>query len=70
MKIFKKADEMEIHISFFSMRLAWIFMSLALLVWAWYDFSKYGKLNFAFSIVAAGGIIYWLSTIYYKNKMR
>ncbi|NLI12915.1 hypothetical protein [Pelotomaculum propionicicum] len=70
MKIFKKADEMEIHISFLSMRLAWVFMLLALLVWAWYDFSKYSKLNFAFYIGTVGGIFYWLSTIYYRNKMR
>jgi len=60
---------MEIHISFLSMRITWIFTSLVLLAWTWYDFSKYGKLNFAFFIVAAGGFIYWLSTIYYKNKM-
>jgi len=70
MKIFKKADEMEIHISFLSMRITWIFTSLLLLAWSWYDYSEYGKLNFAFSIVATGGILYWISTIYYKNKMR
>lgn len=70
MKIFEKADEMEIHISFLSMRITWIFTSLVLLAWSWYDFSKYGKLNFAFSIAATGGILYWLSTIYYKHKMR
>ncbi len=70
MNIFKKADEMEIHISFLSMRITWIFTLLVLLAWTWYDFSKYGKLNFAFTIVITGSIIFWLSSIYYKKKMR
>ncbi|NLK51541.1 MAG: hypothetical protein GX295_03705 [Syntrophomonadaceae bacterium] len=70
MTVFKKADEMETHIAFLSMRITWVFTTLALLAWSWYDFFYYNKLNYAFIIVATGGVIYWLTSIYYKFKMR
>ena len=69
MKI-KKADEMEMSINFKAMRLSWVFVSVALIIWMFYEFITTGELNtILFSIVMLQNIIYFGSKLYLTKKM-
>lgn len=70
MSFFKKADEMEMAISFKSMRLAWIFANLTLFVWL-----IISRLNdsdtylILFLIIAAQNIIFYSSKLIMTRRM-
>ncbi len=43
---FKKADEMEMFINFKSMRLSWVFVNIALIIWLVVTFVKSEEIPF------------------------
>lgn len=67
---FNKADEMEMAISYKSARLAYVFVTISLIVWMIVDFVQNGKFPFIqFTIIAIQNIIFFGSKIYLTKKM-
>jgi len=61
---------MEMHISFKSMRLAYIFVVIALIIWLALDFTKSGELPIVpFIIISLQNLIFFGSKIYLTRKM-
>lgn len=66
----KKADEMEMFINFKSMRLSWVFVNIALIIWLALTFIKSGELPFIlFMIISFQNIIFFGSKIYMTHRM-
>lgn len=66
----KKADEMEMFINFKSMRLSWVFVNAALVIWLIVTFVKSGELPFIlFMIVCIQNIIFFGSKIFLTRRM-
>lgn len=67
---FKKSDEMEMSINFKSMRLSWLFVIIALIIWLLVDFIKSVELPFIpFTIICIQNIIFFGSKRYMTRKM-
>ena len=66
----KKADEMEMFINFKSMRLSWVFVNIALIIWLAETFIKSRELPFIlFTIICFQNIIFFGSKLYMTRKM-
>ncbi len=66
----KKPDEMEMSINFNSMRLSWVFVNIALIMWLAVDFIKSGELPIIpFMIISFQNIIFFGSKLYMTRKM-
>lgn len=69
MKLFKRADEMELSINFKAMRLAWVFENIALAVWMIVSYIKEnGNAFIPFIIIAAQNVIFFGSKLYMTRK--
>ena len=67
---FNKVDEMEIAINYKSARLAYVFVTISLLVWMIVNFVQNGEFPFIqFNIIAIQNIIFFGSKIYLTKKM-
>lgn len=65
-----KPDEMEMYIAFQSMKFAYIFVVIALIVWLWIDFTRSGELPLVpFIIMSIQNLIFFGSKIYMTRKM-
>lgn len=66
----KKADEMEMFINFKSMRLSWVFVNVALIIWLAVTFIKSGELPFIlFMIISFQNIIFFGSKLYITRQI-
>lgn len=67
---FKKADEMEMFINFKSMRLSWVFVNIALIIWLVVTYIKSREFPFIlFEIICLQNIIFFGSKRYMTRKM-
>lgn len=70
MKIIKKADEMEMYINFKSLKHAWAFGNISLIIWAVLScIYKSENIFILIIIIAAQNIIFFVSKIYISKKM-
>lgn len=70
MKIFRKADEMEMSITLMAIRLAWVYSSVFLFVWVFYDWIKMGQFNGIASILFSSQLsVYWTVQLYLRWKL-
>jgi hypothetical protein len=66
----KKADEMEMYINFQSMRLSWVFVNIALIIWLIVTFIKSRELPFLlFAIICTQNILFWGSKLYITRRV-
>lgn len=65
----RMADEMEMHIAFRSMRLAWVFTIVYLLIWTLYGFLKNGSWLPQFILLCSQNIVFWTNQIILKKNM-
>ena len=68
MKFLRRADELEMSISFKAMRLAWVFENTALLVWAVISQIKGDSPLIQITIILIQNIIFFGSQLYMKRK--
>lgn len=66
----RKADEMEQYQNDKSAKNAYMFFTIALLVWSLIDFFTKGKTGWEFTILLIGNAIFFWSRAYYNRKMR
>ncbi|AIQ24549.1 hypothetical protein H70737_17850 [Paenibacillus sp. FSL H7-0737] len=66
----QRADEMEQFQNDKSAKNAYIFFTLALLVWSLVNFFSKGKTDWEFTILLIGNTIFLWSRVYYKRKMK
>ncbi len=65
-----KADEMEMSINFKAMRLSWVFVTAALLVWCVIELVVYGDTPFIpFIILCGQNIIFFSAKLIMTNKV-
>lgn len=69
MKVFKKADEMEMAINFKAMRLSWGVLVITLGVWEWIEVVRGNYRSPVILLVALQGCIFWFSKLFYTHKM-
>jgi FtsH-binding integral membrane protein len=65
----KKADEMEMQISLKSVRIAWAYSVLFLLVWAIYDFYQTQRLGLPFFLLCSQNAVLILSQMIIKRRV-
>lgn len=65
----RKSDEMEQYQANQAGKFTFIFYTLALLVYSIYHYLNTGELGIPFIIFIAGQVVYFASTVYYRNKM-
>jgi len=70
MKMFRKPDEMEMSITLTAIRIAWVYSSVFLLVWVFYDWIKMGQFNGIASILLSSQLsLYWAVQVYLRWKL-
>lgn len=69
MKVFGRADEMEMSINFKAMRLAWAFANIALLVWAVISQIIGDTPLIQIAIILIQNVIFFGSQLYMKRQM-
>lgn len=65
----RKADEMEKSIANKSAILAYVFYTIALLIYAIYSVATTGELGVPFIILMVGQIVFFCSNITFRRKM-
>lgn len=69
MKLFRKADEMEMTINFKSMRLSWVFGNIALVAWAIISQINGDYPHVQITIILIQNVIFFVSQLYMTHKM-
>ena len=69
MKFLRRADELEMSISFKAMRLAWVFENTALLVWAVISQINGDTSRIQILIILFQNAIFYGSQLYMRRKM-
>lgn len=64
----RPADELELHIAFCAMRIAWTFTIFALFVWSLVEFIVTGQLSSMFTVFLAGQVVFFGTHCYYRRK--
>lgn len=67
--MFKKADEMEMHIILKSVRIAWAYSVLFLLAWAVYEFIQTRRLGLPFILLCSQNAVLILSQLIIKRTV-
>lgn len=65
----KKADEMEMYINLKSLRIAWVFTVICLLVWSIYDYAVNAQLGLPFILLLTQEVVFWSCTLYLRHKL-
>ncbi len=61
MKLFRKMDEMELHLSLNAIRVAWFFMVMALFIWGTWDASDTGRFTAPMYLLIFQNLLYFLA---------
>lgn len=64
-----RADEMEMYINLRSIRIAWAYTVLFLLVWSVYVMVKFGELGWPFLLMISQNLIIFISQAIYRRKL-
>lgn len=67
--ILKKMDEMEMYITLKSLRIAWVFTVICLIVWAVYDGIKTSQLGWPFILLVTQNIVFYTCQLIFKYRM-
>lgn len=65
----KKADEMENYITIKSLRMAYIFTVIVLIIWVVYDYISIKQLNLPFYLLVTQNVIFFTTQLIYRKKM-
>lgn len=66
----RKADEMEKSQANKSARISFVFYTIALLVYSIYSVSTSGELGIPFIILMAGLVVFFVSNLIFRKKMK
>ena len=70
MKLFRKSDEMEMHITWKATRLSYAFLCLSLAIWLLVEIIRTGQLlTIPFLLTAGSGALFWGSQLYFRYRM-
>lgn len=64
-----RADEMEMYINLKSIRIAWAYTVLVLLVWSVYEMVKFGELGWPFYLMITQNLIIFVSKEIIRRKL-
>jgi hypothetical protein len=66
---FSKSDEMDIHIALSAVRLSWLVVMVALLIWSIYDVATKLTMTLPFDILLLGLLIFFSTDLYLRRKL-
>lgn len=66
----KKMDEMEMHIALKSVRIAWVYTVVFLLVWIVYEYVTTSEFSYMlFNLLISQNLIFMISQLIFKHRM-
>ena len=65
----KKADEMEMYITLKSIKFAWLFTGIFLLVWSGYDTYKTSQIGLPLILLTSQNIIFYSCQLFFRHKL-
>jgi len=65
----KKADEMEMYITLKSVRIAWVFTVIYLLIWSAYDFIRTSQLGLPVLLLLTQEMVFWGCLLFFRHRM-
>lgn len=65
----KKADEMEMYITLKSVKVAWLFTVIYLLVWSVYDYVQTSQLGLPFILLVTQEIVFWTCQLVFRHRI-
>lgn len=63
-----KKEERAEFIGLYSARIAWLFTTIVLLIWALQGFIASGRLETQASVFFASQLVFWLALLYFRKK--
>ncbi len=66
---FDRGDERSAAIALYSCRAAWLFTTVALLLWSLHALLRTGGLSVQFAVFAASQVVFWASHLLYSRRM-
>lgn len=68
-KLIQKADEMEMAINYKAMRLSWVILVAALVIWECIEVARGNTSSPVILLVALQGTVFWGSKAYFTRKI-
>ncbi len=65
---FDKGDERSVLMGAYAVRIAWMYITVALIVWTFYDAIRFGSLGFPALLFFTSQVVFWSALIYYQKK--
>lgn len=65
----QKADEMELYINLKSIKIAWLFTTVYLLVWSAYDTFKTSQVGLPLILLIFQNLVFYGCQIYFRHRM-
>ncbi len=66
---FDKGDERSVLIAAYAVRIAWIYITVALMIWMLYDVIRFHSLGYPAVFFFTSQAVFWLAMLYYQRKM-
>ena len=66
---FDKGDERSVLMGAYVARIAWVYTSVALLVWTLYEHIRFGSLGLPALLFFTSQVVFWSAHIYYGKRM-
>ncbi|MEA4924298.1 hypothetical protein SDC9_172927 [bioreactor metagenome] len=65
----KKADEMEMYITLKSIKIAWLFTVIYLLVWSVYDTLKTSQIGLPLILLLAQNVVFYTCILFFRHRV-
>jgi hypothetical protein len=66
---FRRADEMDMHVTQIAVRTSWIAITIVLLIWSIFDLVTEGSITRPLILLAMGQAIYFGTMLYMRKKL-
>ena len=67
--IMKKADEMEMYITLKSIKIAWLFTVIYLLIWSTYDTVKTSQLGLPIILLISQNMVFYACLLFLRHRI-
>jgi len=65
----KKADEMEMYITLKSVKIAWLFTGIYLLIWSIYDTIKTSQLGLPIILLISQNLVFYSCLLFFRYRV-
>ncbi len=65
----KKADEMEMYITLKSVKIAWLFTVIYLIIWSTYETIKTAQLGLPILLLISQNIVFYACLLFFRHRI-